>query len=105
MTTFGPEPPPRNPAAAARESARFYRRVMIWHHVLVQVRAALDGVLECLRIAGVVLVVLELLGLHEAGLWLPLALILAPQLLGLAVLLLVLLRRRWIRRRVDAAVD
>lgn len=104
MKTFGPEMPPRNPAAAARETARLHFRMMLRHHLELQAKSAADGVLECLRTAGVVLLVMDLAGVHATSFWLVGVLVSAPQLFGLGVLVAVLSWRRYVRWRVAREV-
>ena len=104
MKTFGPDMPPRNPAAAARETARVHFRMVLRHHLALQARAAADGVLDCLRIAGVVLLVMDVVGVHATRFWLVGVLLAAPQLFGSAVLVGVLAWRRYVRWSVARAV-
>lgn len=96
--------PPRDPAAYAREAHQLHRKAMIQHHLRLQAQAAADGLLECLRTAGVVLVVLDITGTRDTSLTLALTLLAAPQLFGLAVFVFAMSFRGYVRRRVDREV-
>ena len=104
MKTFGTGMPPRNPKAVAEAAARQHLRNVIHHHLRLQLKSTADGVLECLRIAGVVLVVIDLAGLFDASFTLAFTLVFAPQLFGTGVLVSLLAWRRWVRWRVSRAV-
>lgn len=104
MKSWGPDMPPRNPAADARAAHAAMVRGIWMHHLELQAKAAADGLLEALRTAGVVLFVMDVVGVRDAS-WTVVALLLAaPQLFGLALLLAIFARRRWIAWRVARAV-
>lgn len=86
MDTLGPGMPPRNPAEQARQQALQARRAYMREHLAAQGLSLAMGLLECLRIAGVVLLVLDIAGMLPWPIWLAILLCLAPHMPGLVML-------------------
>lgn len=75
---------PKVPSPVSRADRRRLARHQAWHHARQQLGAGLASVLESLRTAGVVVLVLEIAGQAVAPTWVGVGLLFAPQLVGLA---------------------
>lgn len=101
---FGHNLPPRYPAEAARADRRARARAALRAHLQLQSMLLIETLLDLLRVGGVVLFVLKIIGLWAGSVWVAVTLCFAPTIAAAGATLAGYAWARYVRWRVDREV-